>query len=113
MIGMLWVDRSCSSGASRIPIRGIAGWNTRPAVGGVVMGDEHDGALGRRRSPVSAITFQVVRCGSTARRNQSRPPPTSSQTAAAAAAPTSTDSKRRPASATSAEAAFSRPSGHQ
>ena len=30
MIGMLWFARSCSFGASLIPIRGSAGWNTRP-----------------------------------------------------------------------------------
>ena len=30
MIGTLWVDFSCSSGNSRIPVRGIPGWKTSP-----------------------------------------------------------------------------------
>ena len=54
-----------------------AGWKIRPAVGGVVVGDQDDRALGLGIS-ASAITLKVGLCGRTLRRNQRRPPPTSS-----------------------------------
>ena len=83
-----------------------------PAVRRVVVGDEHDRAGGVRSRLPRPRTFQVGRCGSVRRRNQSRPPLTSSYTAAAATPPTSA-AGRRPSSAASADAAFRRPSGHQ
>ena len=89
MIGMLWLARSCSLRREphAEPRQGRV--EHEAAVGGVVVGDEHDRAARVRGRPVSATTFQVGRCGSSARRNQSRPPLTSSQTAAAATPPTS------------------------
>ena len=77
MIGMLWFARSCSFGTSLMPIRGRAGWNTRPlwAASWCAMSTTVRGAAG---SPSSATTFQVGRCGSALRRNHSLPPLTSS-----------------------------------
>ena len=77
MIGKLWLARSWSFGASFIPIRGSAGWNTSPlcAASWCAMNTTVRFASG---SPSSAIVFQVGRCGSVRRRNQSLPPLTSS-----------------------------------
>ena len=77
MIGTLWFARSCSLGISSIPLRGSAGWNTSPlwAASWWAMNTMVRVASG---SPDSATTFQVGRCGSARRRNQSRPPLTSS-----------------------------------
>ena len=77
MIGMLWLARSCSFGISSMPLRGSAGWKTRPlwAASWWAMKTTVRAASG---SPTSATTFQVGRFGSARLRNQSCPPLTSS-----------------------------------
>ena len=77
MIGMLWFACACSFGISSMPLRGSAGWKTRPlwAASWWAMNTTVRRASG---SPSSATTFQVARCGSARLRNQSPPPPTSS-----------------------------------
>ncbi len=77
MIGTLCCAFACASGQRSIARRGSAGWKTSPewAASWWETKTTVRCACG---SPASAITFQVGRCGSVRRRNQSLPPDTSS-----------------------------------
>ena len=75
--GRLWSAFSWRSGMRSIARRGSAGWKTSPEWA-ASWWETKTTVRSPSGSPASATTFQAERCGSVARRNQSRPPLTSS-----------------------------------